>query len=201
MSRKVDYSCAEERLNHFALLRSYLRELEGQPFLFLRFSYGDELNLHFGEEKPYRSKAMTGLVKGSHILSTRASKWHLSGLFGTRPLDFATPRGVRENERKEELERAGALLRGTQIKSVQAFRELPDGRHQSCLSVTFGLIPGAPLARVSYAKLTIEAPEEKKGSLAREAVPIWELLIPKGHLVMKSNGRWCFSPLDVRKRA
>ena len=60
-------------------LQAHLQQLVGELFLHLRFSYGDELALHFGTARPYGSPRMMGRVKGSYILGMRASDWHLKG--------------------------------------------------------------------------------------------------------------------------
>jgi hypothetical protein len=56
-------------------LQSLLRQLMGQPFLFFRVSYGDELTLHLGQARSYPHPRMKGRRKGSYILSARASHW------------------------------------------------------------------------------------------------------------------------------
>jgi hypothetical protein len=58
-------------------LHAHLQQLVGEPFLHLRFSYGDEMTLHFGTARPYDSPRMNGRVKGSYILGMRASNWYL----------------------------------------------------------------------------------------------------------------------------
>ena len=43
--------------------KRHLQQLVGEPFLHLRFSYGDELALHFGAARPYDSPRMKGHSK------------------------------------------------------------------------------------------------------------------------------------------
>lgn len=56
-------------------LRAYLSQLIGEPFLFVRESYGDELTFHFGREvasPPIRGRSFS---EGTYILNPRASIW------------------------------------------------------------------------------------------------------------------------------
>jgi hypothetical protein len=57
-------------------LNALLRQLLGQPFLFFRVSYGDELTIHLGESLEYGHLRMKGHRKGSYILAARASNWY-----------------------------------------------------------------------------------------------------------------------------
>jgi len=61
----VDLRATRERSADYLELRAYLQQLVGQPFLFLRFSYGDELTLHVGQPTQYRSSRLTHLARGS----------------------------------------------------------------------------------------------------------------------------------------
>lgn len=61
-------------------MRPYLAQLLGEPFLFARESYGDELTLHFGPEvelPPFRGARRT---EGAHVLALRASVWALKSV-------------------------------------------------------------------------------------------------------------------------
>ncbi|MBX9628768.1 MAG: hypothetical protein K2X82_33550 [Gemmataceae bacterium] len=61
-------------------LQPYIRQLVGEPFLFARESYGDELTLHFGQEvelPPFRGRRRT---EGTHVLTLRASKWWIKSV-------------------------------------------------------------------------------------------------------------------------
>lgn len=57
--------------------------LVGQPYLFSRAAYQNELTVHFGDRRPYSSPKMSGQTRGTHVLSVRASAWMLQS--GTRP--------------------------------------------------------------------------------------------------------------------
>ena len=61
-------------------LQAYLLQLEGQPFLFTRVTYGDELSLHFGAPQEFHSPKIRRRVRGSYVLTARASAWRLHSM-------------------------------------------------------------------------------------------------------------------------
>src|SRR5437868_466461 len=63
--------------NDAAGLLGYLQQLVGEPFLFFRPSYGDELTLHFGTPKEAVSAKLKERVRGSYVLTLRGSIWTL----------------------------------------------------------------------------------------------------------------------------
>lgn len=102
-------------------LQAYLQQLVGEPFLLLRFSYGDELALHFGKAREYDSPRMKHRVKGSHILGMRASKWLLKSssppvlVIGSAE-NGATPGSLTLT--KEQLEAADFIRPGSIVVAV-----------------------------------------------------------------------------------
>ena len=56
-------------------LQAMLKQLVGQPFLFFRVSYGDELRFHLGDLQSDSNPRMRGRTKGSYIVGARASLW------------------------------------------------------------------------------------------------------------------------------
>ena len=67
-----------------------------------RFTYGDELTLHFGDQVSYAQGSMAGLKKGSWILGTRGTNWQLSCASNSIVNSDATPEIMRENVRQIE---------------------------------------------------------------------------------------------------
>lgn len=65
-------------LTEHAALNQHLHALVGQPILFARFTYGDELTLHFGAEVPYTLPRFGRCVNGEYMLGCRGSDWLLS---------------------------------------------------------------------------------------------------------------------------
>jgi len=77
MLAAIDLNGFEADSKDCLLLQAFLQQLVGQPLLAVRFSYGDELNLHFGRPQPHRSPKMAHLVRGQYILGARASRWQM----------------------------------------------------------------------------------------------------------------------------
>ena len=67
-----------------------------------RFSYGDELTLHFGDRVSYAQRSMADLKKGSWILGTRGTNWQLSRASNCIVNSDAIPETMRENVRHIE---------------------------------------------------------------------------------------------------
>lgn len=77
MLATVDLRGVQTESSDQVLLNAYLQQLIGEPFLHCRFSYGNELTLHFGQPREPQSKKLKHLVVGSFILGARASDWYL----------------------------------------------------------------------------------------------------------------------------
>lgn len=56
-------------------LKLYLQQIVGQPFLFFRESYGDELTIHLGHPKERKSPRLKNRVRGSYVVTVRGSLW------------------------------------------------------------------------------------------------------------------------------
>jgi hypothetical protein len=69
--------CRYESVDRFDL-QMLLKQLVGQPFLFFKVSYGDELKLHLGRALPYNRPAMKGRLRGSYSIGARASSWFVN---------------------------------------------------------------------------------------------------------------------------
>jgi hypothetical protein len=107
----------------FEKLKGLLSNLVGQPCLRAGFSYGEELEIHFGEPTSYRHPKLSEKTRGSWVLETLATPWMLfpdpkKGLaytFGLLrpPLFPAAPVS------KKELEQVMANLAGARVDAVQ----------------------------------------------------------------------------------
>lgn len=67
-------------------LNHHLKDLIGKVCWRINFTYGDELNLHFGEQVEYSVPRMEDERQGSWILCTRASEFKVSGV--DNPIDL-----------------------------------------------------------------------------------------------------------------
>ena len=119
----VDFSGIQPDCTDHFLLEVYLQQLVGQPLLHFRFSYGDELTVHFGEPRPYSSAKLKHLIKGSYILGTRASNWYLTTvappmvLIGTQDSTLHTTTNLQPLS-KQDLESAPLISPGTRVHSA-----------------------------------------------------------------------------------
>lgn len=123
----VDLRATRERSADHAELRAYLQQLVGQPFLFISFSYGDELTLHFGQTQSYDSPKLSHLRRGSYVIAARASSWFLSSqtspslVIGTEePLSFSSQEA--QPLAPQDLEAREVIKAGVRIVAVDAIR-------------------------------------------------------------------------------
>jgi len=93
----LDFKSIQESSEDRRELQSLLRQVLGQPFLFFRVSYGDELTVHLGEARNHSHPKMKGRRKGSYIISARASCWYLRPNLNPRCLS-----GLRSESRKAQ---------------------------------------------------------------------------------------------------
>ena len=56
-------------------LEMYLQQLVGEPFLFFRESYGQELTVHFGALTQRKSSKLKDPMRGAYVLTVRGSMW------------------------------------------------------------------------------------------------------------------------------
>jgi hypothetical protein len=68
-------STYESTSGDLAGLEFYLQQIVGEPFLFLRQTYGEELTLHFGAPREASSPKLRRRIRGSYVLALRASNW------------------------------------------------------------------------------------------------------------------------------
>lgn len=107
-----------------ALRADLASRFDGLPYLFARMSYGNELTLHFGEQRGYTSPKLAGKNRGTHVLSVRGSAWLL--ISGVSPLMVGcglVPKDVPADDLKpfnaSALE-CGAIIGGsTRIKAIE----------------------------------------------------------------------------------
>lgn len=174
-------------------LDTHLSPLVGEPFRFVRVSYGDELTLHFGDLKPSRFPKLKNKMYGSYILGLCASPWVLksgsefvvvdAGVLGD---PFTTSLGMPLS--KVELESRPLIV--------------PESRVLSATPLVVKSIPAIGLqVRFSDGSTllvlpTIQEPDEPED----EGLPPladWELLSPGGDLKAGPGLEWSFEPSGV----
>jgi hypothetical protein len=102
-----------------------LQQLVGQPFLFFRLSYGEELTAHLGTPKEAMSPKLRSRVRGSYVLTFRGSLWSLSsGPEQTILLadPFSVPAGSHARQVDiREIEKAPIISRNAPVITASPF--------------------------------------------------------------------------------
>lgn len=121
MLQSVDLLAVESTSSDQQLLRAYLQQLANQPFLQFRFSYGDELSLHFGSPRSYSSARLKHLNKGSYIIAARASNWFLRTAEPPRAIMGTSDPASSDQESltKEDLETSSFVRQGARILAAE----------------------------------------------------------------------------------
>jgi hypothetical protein len=174
------------------LLQAYLQQLVGQPFLQFRFSYGDELSLHFGQPRAYDSPRMKHLLKGSYILGTRASHWYLRSASPTRLVlgcgaEQGPPGPDLQPLTKQDLETADLVKPGARIVLAAAFPITFPGTAAIGFGLSLLLSDGSSFL-ITPEALAASQPEE-------EALADWELFTPYERYLRVGPGvEWSYLP-------
>ena len=182
----IDLAGTQPESSDLEGLRAYLRQLVGQPFLHFRFSYGDELTLHFGQPRNYRSAKLKHLPKGSYIVGARASSWEIVSppvvIFPSRE-GGAPSRSRRKPITPQELEAASFVQRGARVLFAEPWG-LP-----SSLGVVLALSDGSSLV-IDPASAEKPTP---KGDIAD-----WEVFTPYDRCLRVGPGmRWSYLPSRI----
>ncbi len=183
-------STCEPASDDLSGLWTYLQQLVGQPFLFFRQSYGDELTLHLGTPREPMSPKLRRRNRGSYVLTLRGSIWSL--LSGTHSeLTFTDPCLKPETTHARqvdlaELEKTLPIEPGTPIELARPFRSEATGG--------FGLL----LVFADQSRLMIRpSPISSSDSNAVELPEIadWELFTPYGRYLRVGPGpTWSYLP-------
>lgn len=171
-------------------LGSHLLRLVGEPFLFARRSYGDELVLHFGERHfgPVR-RTKHGEFRyehGTYSLHLRGSAWVLKSGAVPGAVSGGLPAEI-EKELGRPIETDPAIAAGARVTGVIPFAvERPAVKG-------FGL-------RVELSDGTtvvvIPTPDEPDAD-DLPALADWELDTPHGTLAAGPGSAWQFTPTDT----
>ncbi len=152
-------------------IHTIVDQLLGETCWQAKFSYGDELTLHFGDWVSYAQPSMANLEKGSWILGTRGTSWQLSRASHCIVNSDATPEIMREYVRQIE----GLALTALDINYPSLW-----------LILTFG-------ERLQLSILPCLADDEYE-------LPYWELFTPE-QSVLKVGSRltWSYTRTTASK--
>jgi len=196
MLQSIDLTAVQRESEDVELLRSYLQQLVGQPFLHFRFSYGDELSLHFGRAVVYNSPHLKHLVKGSYIVGARASAWSLrtstppSIVLGDDRSSIAPSNGGRAIT-KEQVESGTLVKDGAYILAAEPIPMESGGGY--CIGIALRLL-------LSDGCEFFIRPAANRGANADDGPADWEIFTPHDRFLKTGPGyRWSY--LDSRAAA
>lgn len=175
------------------LLAVYLQQLLGQPFQFLRFSYGDELTLHLGTLREPRGRSKSSKPKGSYIIGARASAWFLNAPGQALIYSSATGKAKKAQPlaliSKEDIESSHLVRPGERIVAAVPYL-IRSARKPLGIGLTLVLSDG-----FSVSILPSMTSRAKSG---RVAVADWEVFTPHNRYLRVGPGaRWSY--LDSTK--
>ena len=181
-------------------LNLYLSQLIGEPFLFLKVSYGNELTLHFGTPREAKSLKLKNRARGSYILSARGSAWRLKSETTSRLVvgglpDPRTASGLEKPISNVDLEEGKFITPGARVVAASA-SVAPSGGFALLLAfsdeTSFSLIPTDP--ELAFQGLTDDMPDKV------EYVADWELLTPHGYYLRVGPWlKWDYTPSTIEK--
>jgi hypothetical protein len=157
-----------------------LLQLQGEPFRFFRFSYGDELTLHFGDLRPARSPKLKRRLYGAYILGVRASEWLLK--FG-KPGMVASQGERVETISKDDFETKELIVPDSRVIRTIPFAIQP----QESFGLEIAFSDGSLL--VIMPTTETESTDDDLPEIAD-----WELLSPSGRLQAGPGLEWSFEP-------
>lgn len=194
MLATVDLRGTQTESSDPVLLNAYLQQLVGEPFLQCRFSYGDELTLHFGQPREPRSKKLIHRVVGSFTLGARASGWYLKtaaipAVYAARtPSERDVPDGFTPITPRQ-LEQRALAIPGSKVILAEAIV------HQDAAGETSGF--GCSLL-LSDGTACLIIPDRTDGSDAANGLPPiadWELFTPFDRYLRVGPGAgWSYLP-------
>ncbi len=188
----IDLRAVQARSADLALLDDLLRQLIGQPLLFLRGSSNGTLTVHLGTEVEHsarrRRRKRRSQQKGSYVLAARASRWQVRPTGGAlnEEVDREAFRPLTEQEIKE-----GTLVRpGERVVQARALHMPPRGRGVPGLELLLTFSGGTSFL------LTPQSGEAGPGALPwAEDVADWEVHTPHGRWLRVGPGvEWAYLP-------
>ncbi|MGH7134540.1 MAG: hypothetical protein ACREHD_02305, partial [Pirellulales bacterium] len=189
----LDFRGVQQKSSDVSVLRGYLQQLVGEPFLHLRFSYGDELTLHFGEPQRPKPKKLAHLTEGSYILTARASSWYLKTAngAGVTMAANATNAGVPDGFvalSTEQIEHCQLAQPGARVVAADA-TVVRSGRTESGFACSLLLADGSSILIVPAAA------GEGDGDSSAEDVADWEVFTPHDRYLRVGPGMsWAYLP-------
>jgi len=172
-------------------LAQYLDRLTGKPFQFARFSYGDELTLHFGDVRIEKLTKLVSLPYGEFMLGARASEVRRAKFDpAVRRLHFAEmPTAWSPPLTRADVESSPIFSSDCFVISALAFRVEPD------VGFGFQLVMSSGEAVAILPDTSPDAEDEADDGLPD--IADWEIFMPGGYLSAGPGLRWSFEKLPT----
>lgn len=160
----------------------------GQPYLFGRPSYADELTFHFGKRRPHDHPKLAGKSRGTHVLTTRGSAWRLrsTGRHAVVNCGWRYPDETGTPLNTAALESGGFVTPGAYVLAAEVIEYTSD--HPRRVVDGFGLL----LDLSDWASLIVLPLAADR--IPSDEVADWELLTPAGFLRVGPGAVWEFEP-------
>ena len=175
----------------------YLQQLIGEPLLFFRQSYADELTIHFGTPIERTSPKLENRIRGSYVLATRGSLWTLISTAQGRLILSDLPRQMSDAGLSRlivtDLEHSPPVSAGAKLAWALPYPDDLSGGIALALGFSdqtrLVIRPEPPFfeAVVSSAEIGRDVAD-------------WELLTPIGrYLTIGPGRRWAYLPSKAEK--
>lgn len=167
-------------------LQMLLKQLVGQPFLFFKVSYGEELKLNLGETRHYNRPAMKGRLRGSYSIGARASGWYIHSasravVLNSDGLPLENARDTPKKVNIREIESGDYITPGSIVSSAKA-HEIGAG-----FALAMNFSDGSNVLVTPFASLD-EAQDEGGIEIAD-----WEVFTPHERYLRVGPGlRWSY---------
>lgn len=185
--QQIDLTLPVDQADQVESLGSYLQLLTAEPFQFSRWSYGDELTLHFGELLNSTSAKRAGKKNGSYILRVRGSLWMLKSAAGRMTLNLLREQiEVPEHAvavTKDMLEIEPLIKPGSRVLNAVPFK--------ADLTGAYGL---QVLTSDGGVFVVLPDHEEEESGEDLPDLADWELFSPHGLLSAGPGPKWSFKP-------
>lgn len=186
----IGFTQASGPQTDLAGLKAYLAQLVGEPFQFVRLSYGDEPTLHFGDLRAPRSPKLKSKLYGTYVLGLRASAWILKSrtraeLITAGVLHDPLPPRFGQPVTRQELESGTIIAPQSRVQSATPFVVEPIGG----MGLQLVMSDGSSLLALPQSPQPEASDEADLPELAD-----WELLGPNGLLSAGPHLEWSFTP-------
>jgi hypothetical protein len=172
-------------------LKLYLQQIVGQPFLFFRESYGDELTIHLGHSKERESPRLENRARGSYVVTVRGSLWTMVAAEKGMLILSDRPKELNGAALKElsfdELQETPLISPDASVVWATPFDDLSGG-----IALALGF---SDHARFIIRPAPQQADEASSEGAELPEIADWEIYTPLGRYLRVGPGqKWAYLP-------